>query len=451
MATINNAPKFPNPTETFFSGFSHYWNAKGDKCNICPAFHFASALSQASMAIGKNIYLDSPQGKKYANFYQTIIGTTHKAAKSPTREITVEGVDSLTLDDDSEPIDSLVSQFKSVSSLASYEGLKECLATHEVSSNPNEVDTPFEWYEGNNSNGVRLLVHYDEVAALLGGTNTKIGDKIAYGLTELYSMPKRQIIPSRSNPIRADNPFVNFFGCSTFEWFENTMRTVDVHGGFLNRFVFYLYPQMKRKAVFEPIDDKSLSEWRKAIRTVAKVSLELEKPRVFTFSDEVLSDYIEWFDKIENAPKLTETDDLVEAAQARVVEFAQKLALVFSVFNLDQDIEHNKVEMGAWQAARAIAEYWRDCVAVVFSSVDANEYAKLENRIIAKLIDLGGSATRTELMRKVGNKYFDSGTFSRCLYALQDNGLVHILKGRPERIYHTPNGMLPNGVLENSV
>ena len=449
MTTVTKAPAFPNPNETFHSAFSKYWQARGNKCNICPAYHFASALAQASMAIGRNIYLDSPQGKKYANFYQTIIGPSHKAAKTPTREITVDAVDILTLDDYSEPVDSLDSQFKTESSLASYEGLKEILATHEVSPNANEVDKPYDWYNG--SDGVRLLVHYDEMATLLGGTNSPVSDKIRYGLTELYSMPKRQTVKSRSNPVRADNPYVTFFGCSTFDWFENTMRTVDVHGGFLNRFVFYLYPRMKRKAVFAPIDEKALAEWTTAIRGVAKISLSLEEPRVLTFSDEVLEDYVNWFEKVENTPKLTETDELVESAQARVVEFAQKLALVFSVFDLEQDTEHNKVEIEAWYAARAVAEYWQKCVEVVFSNVDANKYAKLENRIIAKLIELGGRATRTDLVRKVGGKYCDKGTFARCLYALEDNKLVHIQKGRPERIYHTPNGTLPEGAIESLV
>ena len=138
-----NVPEFP--TELAFQhGFEVFGQAYLDIDWICPAFNFAAALAQASMALGRK-YVIAEQGFHYPNFYQVILGRSHLSAKSPTFDRVIKGVDFLKRNIDPPEM------IHNITTLNSAEGFKEEFATH-VGGDP---DNPESWFfDGNGVRGV---------------------------------------------------------------------------------------------------------------------------------------------------------------------------------------------------------------------------------------------------------------------------------------------------------
>ena len=434
---ITKTPVFPQ-SDAFFGRFDLFWQTYGDKCEICPAYHFASALAQASMALGRKVKI-AINGEHYPNFYQAILGPTHLAAKSPIRERTanaisvfhqVEGNGSRASGDWIE-CSNRVQMFKTVNSVGSVEGLREMLSTHEVS---NSRETPLDWYE--NSNGVRLFLHIDELGSLLGKSQQKATQNITQELTQLYN-PSRDPVrnPTRGNPTRADNPVINIFGCTTLEWFEKFLDLDQVLGGFTNRFVFYRHEQQPLKPIFDEPDWNAYNKWRNVLRCLAGDSLENEV-RKYTFDEKVLEDWKEWYVSMKS-PLIEDPDSIESKASVRVTTHAAKLALVYAAVNNKSD--DSKIHSEAWEAAKAVANYWATVAGLTFQDIDFDRRAKVEQKIRKALNELGGKAPRRDLQRKIGNKFCSAEELNRsidALYASQQIDVEEIEnpRGRPTQI-----------------
>ena len=98
---IKKVPEFPTDI-AFSDAFGMYWKAYGNKNEVCPAFHFASALAQISQGLGRRFYINGRVGRHYPNWYQALIGTSFIAAKSKVGEDTSDAIrDIYEIDEDS--------------------------------------------------------------------------------------------------------------------------------------------------------------------------------------------------------------------------------------------------------------------------------------------------------------------------------------------------------------
>lgn len=431
---MTNAPVFPQ-NDAFFGRFDLLWQAYGNKCEICPAYHFASALAQVSVALGRKVKI-AINGEHYPNFYQAILGPTHLAAKSPIRERTANA---MSVFHQVEPNGSRpsgdwiecpdrVQMFKTVNSVGSVEGLREMLSTHECS---NGKESPLDWYK--DSNGVRLFLHIDELGSLLGKSQQKATQNITQELTQLYN-PSRDPVrnPTRGKPTRADNPVINIFGCTTLEWFEKFLDLDQVLGGFTNRFVFYRHEQQPLKPVFDEPDWGAYAKWRNVLCYLAADSLESEVQK-FTFDESVLKDWESWYVSIK-APLVENPDSIESKANVRVTTHAIKLALIYAAMNNNPD--DNEVHMEAWNAAKTVAKYWAEVAGLTFQDIDFDRRTKIEQKILKALDGLGGRASRRELQRKIGNKFCSAEELNRSLDALYASQQIEIdevdnPRGRP--------------------
>ena len=431
---MTKTPVFPQ-SDAFLGRFDLFWQTYGDKCEICPAYHFASALAQASVALGRKVKI-AINGEHYPNFYQAILGPTHLAAKSPIRERTATA---MRVFHEVEPsssrpsgnwIDSpdRVQMFKAVNSVGSVEGLREMLSTHECS---NGKEFPLDWYKDNN--GVRLFLHIDELGSLLGKSQQKATQNITQELTQLYN-PSRDPVrnPTRGNPTRADNPVINIFGCTTLEWFEKFLDLDQVFGGFTNRFVFYRHEQQPLKPIFDEPDWGAYAKWRNMLRCIAADSLESEV-RKFTFDESVLTDWESWYVSIKT-PLVENPESIESKANVRVTTHAIKLALVYAAVNNNPD--DTEVHMDAWNAAKAVAKYWAEVAGLTFQDIDFDRRTKIEQKILKALDGLEGKVSRRQLQRKIGNKFCSAEELNRSLDALYASQQIEIdevdnPRGRP--------------------
>ena len=431
---MTKTPIFPQ-SDAFLGRFDLFWQTYGDKCEICPAYHFASALAQTSVALGRKVKI-AINGEHYPNFYQAILGPTHLAAKSPIRERTANA---MSVFHEVEPSSSRpsgdwmdcpdrVQMFKAVNSVGSVEGLREMLSTHECS---NGKESPMDWYK--EANGVRLFLHIDELGSLLGKSQQKATQNITQELTQLYN-PSRHPVrnPTRGNPTRADNPVINIFGCTTLEWFEKFLDLDQVLGGFTNRFVFYRHEQQPLKPIFDEPDWGAYAKWRNMLRCIAADSLESEV-RKFTFDASVLADWESWYVSIKT-PLVENPDSIESKANVRVTTHAIKLALVYAAVNNNPD--DYEVHMDAWNAAKAVAKYWAEVAGLTFQDIDFDRRTKIEQKILKALDALGGKVPRRKLQRKIGNKFCSAEELNRSLDALYASQQIEIdevdnPRGRP--------------------
>ena len=417
---VKPAPKFPTD-DAFLGKMGVFWNAYGNRSEVCPAFHFASALAQVSMACGRKFRIEGNVGRYYANWYQAIVGTSFISSKSKVLEDTTDMIDDTFFDIDDYAID----MWKQTDNFPSTEAATEFLQTHEHISGKYE---PLEFYES--PNGIRAFAHFDELRSLFIKSRMSGSEGLIPFLTRIFKCPKRLLIPTRNNKskVKAEYPVLNIMGCTTMDWFEKSLDTSDIEGGFVNRFVFYLHDQQPLYPFMKKPDDHAVNEWSNMLKLMAEKSLISD--RIFDLDDETTQSYEKWY--VENKTAIIDNpNDLVSIAGARVIEHALKLSLVYSI--LDNDEKDNKIHLKAWESAMKVAEYWKKVTVAMFSTLAVDKFDKLEKTILQKLAELGNEATRTSLRRKMSGRT-NTADFNRAIEALLIAEVIMKTEGKPQRI-----------------
>ena len=344
---VKPAPAFPTD-DAFSGGLDVFWQAYGNKSEVCPAFHFASALAQMSMACGRKYRIEGRVGRHYANWYQAIVGTSFISSKSKVLEDTSDMIDDTFFDVDDYAID----MWAQTDNFPSTEAATEFLQTHEYLGSKYE---PLEFYES--PNGIRAFAHFDELRSLFIKSRMSGSEGLIPFLTRVYKCPKRLLIPTRNNKskVLAENSVLNIMGCTTLDWFEKSLDTSDIEGGFVNRFVFYLHDQQPLYPLIQTPDEAASKLWSEMLKGIARNSLKYE--RIFDLDDETLKSYEKWY--VENKTAIIDNpNDLVSIAGARVIEHALKLSLVYSILENKGD-KDNLIHIEAWEKAMKVAEYWK--------------------------------------------------------------------------------------------
>ena len=278
---IKKTPEFPKD-QAFRCGFDLYWQAYGEKNEVCPSYHFASALAQVSMALGKNYYIDGRVGRHYANWYQALIGTSYIAAKSKVLDDTSDAIrDIFEINEDA------CAMYRQTSTFDSAEGIRASFATHD------EKGERLEWYDG--THGMRRFAYIDELRYLFVKAKQSATEGLTPELTKIYKCPRRLQVETKNKPILAEHPVLNLMGCTTFEWFEESINLSDISGGFLNRFVFYLHEQQPLFPFMDDVNKDAESQWKSVLHAIGRESL--KSNRVFDLDEAVTDNYRDFYMK----------------------------------------------------------------------------------------------------------------------------------------------------------
>lgn len=400
-----DAPKFPTDM-----AFKHNFDAFGDAYLgidwICPAFNFAVALSQMSIAMGKK-YVLKHLGNHYPNFYQVILGRSHLAAKSPTLDRAAEGVDFLKRNVDPPEMINHITEINSAP------GLREEFSTHDNG----DANTPSPWfYPGN---GVRGFITFDELASLLTKSRNSSTEGIPVELTRIYNPSNSPLENNtRQNKSYGEDWVVNIFGCSTLTWYERFITQGDFSSGFLNRFVFYIHEQQPIKSSFDNVDLGSLGLWQKILTSVMQDSIGLGRIKEYTLSDEAFESFDSWYKKIMDY-LIEDPDDIKREASARIVSQVLKLSLVYAVLSNVPD--NHQVSLESFESAKAVGSYWGKCMGATLDEIEFTRMSKAEKMVmnaVTRVVDTHGECTKRQLRNAINKKSMDSDELNKTLEVL---------------------------------
>ena len=404
-------PEFPTDA-AFQHGFEAFQRAYVGIDWICPAFNFAVALAQMSIAMGRK-YVIHEQGTHYPNFYQVILGRSHLAAKSPTLNRALEGIDYLRRNIDPPE------QIHIVSSLNSGPAFKSEFATHENG----DPDNPMDWYSHNN--GIRAFLPLDELGTLLSKARKSGTEDIPIELTRLYNPSDTPI----ENNTRQDKTYgegwsINILGCSTLTWYERFITQGDFSSGFLNRFVFYLHDQQEIKPRFNPVEVGALGVWRDILIGVAQQSMQHYNPDQYTLSDDAFQKFSNWHKKVYEY-LLEDPEDIKREASARIVSQVLKLALVYSV--ISNATNNKQIGVPALESAQKVGQYWGKCMGLTLDEIDFDRFSKNERKVmdaVKKLTETQGECTKRTLRQIINYKTMSSNELNKSLEDLVNADLL---------------------------
>ena len=414
LRSVKDTPPFPTDA-AFQHGFDYYWKAYGDKNEVCPAYNFAAALAQISQGLGRHYYISGRVGRHYPNWYQALIGASFIAAKSKVGEDTSDAIsDIYEVDEDNCNI------YRQTTVFDSPQGLTDFLATHD------EKGVAYEWFDG--INGVRGFGYIDELRGLFLKAKQTATEGLIPEITRHYKCPRTSNSLTRGNKTKAVNSVLNILGCTTIDWFENSVSISDIAGGFINRFVFYLHEQQPLYPIMKDIDRDAEHAWQNICKGCGRKSLEAD--RVFDLDNDCLETYKQWY--IETKTKIIDDPtDIKTIAGARVIEHTLKLALVYAVLqNSEQD---NLIHPSAWEPAVTVAKYWAEVTICMFENLAVDKTDKLERTILQTLQKLNGETSWSNLRKHLGSRA-NTIDFNRAIEAMVTAEMIAVSDGRPRMI-----------------
>ena len=192
-------------------------------------------------SIGRKAWICSPH-PVYPNFYCLLIGRTSSARKTTAYQFA--------LDLFRQTQDLLIDPHaKQLNGLASVEGLASAMVDSESAA-------PY-----------RILCVEDEFRSLVTKSGQRAVANLIPKVTELFNCPRAFEVNTKSNPIVVQNPFLCMLAASTRAWFEDSLTSRDVSGGFLNRWLLF-EGEADRVLPSPPSPDKSA--WEDLILEVKK-------------------------------------------------------------------------------------------------------------------------------------------------------------------------------------
>lgn len=312
---------------------------------------FGIALSRSSCVV----YVEP----LYPNFYVCLVGTTGLPRKGTA---TARGLALL------REVDPKGDRANVVPGLGSAEGLFDAL------------------------NGYRkvVLITEEEFRSILtkGG---QTGSMLIPKLTSLYDCRDRETLLTRTNPVKAEQPFVSLITGTTQAWLQKHFQTSDIEGGFGNRFLYVLGEPSSPNPFPAEVNSDSLKELAEDIILLRSWA---EEHPVLQASVEArvvfASFYYEHY-------KRSKGDELTAILSRRMPAYAWKLALLYAIQDRSPIIEKCHIE-----PALLAVDFFERSITPVFDGYGQSETKKLEDKIVATLEEAPGhQLTTRDIQRKL--------------------------------------------------
>lgn len=412
----NPLPVFPDGV--FVGGFENILKAYKDS-RVCKSFIFAMGITAVGVTTGRKAFLTTEEDTRasapdYPNTYNLIVGPTTVAAKSETRSL-LEGILEFV-----HTQDVISTPYCYINSVSSREGLAIDLRTDGGS------EEEFQWESGMFPEGVRALVSLDETKHLLDNARREVTKNIVSDFNDLWRCPTSNNVRTRQFPIRVDFPVVSIFGCSTIKWLEEAVVGSDIDGGFINRFMPFLYERMPY--IRKPkVDIDAYSDF---VKKVSELLPTPESARHFLFTEEAYEAYHEWAEPLYNHAVEYPED---AAITARTCDHARRIALCLSL--ISNEAKDNKISLDILTAAQKVAEYLADVARYIFKNVTAGKDAQIERKTLDLLAQMGNEAKASELLQKFTSRDRPPAKiFHQIIDGLVFSGIVEVILTKPKVI-----------------
>jgi hypothetical protein len=400
---LNGLPVAENPRlsinlepDNFISEYVDYASSLSD---AYVEYHYAGGLFMASTAIDRRVVLKLKQGTVHSNLWLFCLGNSTTSRKTTA----MNGPGAIL--DTYEVGRRLPSSF-------SPEALIEALA-----------DCP------------RSFFMKDEAGSLLAAMGKKYMDEARDFFSELYEgkdyhrkLRTGQRKEKRDFPIKS--PYVTQWLATTPDNFRAYTSELDVTSGWLLRYGFFWPDHVKPWKAFEEATEEDFSryttisiKYRDLKEKLAGLDIEGLK---LSLTAEGWEHFSGWQRAIEERA-MREEDRILQAVAGRLMTFALKLAMVFTVGRSDFDpsttravsLEHVQ------EATRQVETYFLPTARVVIEEVARSERENLQNQIIGTIRRAGGKIARRDLLRKLHVKLDD---VDKAISALEASEEIETLK-----------------------
>ncbi len=259
-----------------------------------------------------------------------------------------------------------------------------------------------------------VLLDLNETAILLkkGAQDSSRG--LLPFLTALYDCPGTLRLPTRNDPLKAEEPFLSIMSGTTATWLKANLTETDVRGGLAGRFIYITGREKPPIPRTPPFDQSALSA---AEMILAKARDAHSSPQAYELSPEAAALWDPWY----IAERGREYTGLLGALAGRLPLHAEKLAMVHAALEGTAQITAEQIQSGI-----AFAEFQREVHERELSDLGANLQKRLEDRILralAKHKKEGSKPKRYQVRKDIGGNA-STEQFNRALAALVKNGQV---------------------------
>jgi len=280
-----------------------------------------------------------------------------------------------------------------------------------------------------NPAGLLTISEFTRILAMLE-RDYNLGSKEM--LTELYDSPAQWVVERQKTKKRIiENAAVSLLGATTSDWLEDRVKSKDLRGGFLARFLFLPArkrgPRVTKRPGITHAIALSLSDHLKAVA-------ELEGQADFS---EVWEGFDDWLYRYEVMAESGGMPPELAGMYSRTGTTTLKLALIMQA-SLRPQLE---ITDEAMRKAITFIEFVHSVTAKVTGSFADDWFGKQLNRARQFLQDQGGEASREELFRymRIEKRRLDA-----VIETLREQGFLQIGKGestggRPPTVYRLIN------------
>ena len=397
---VEEIPRPDLPDGAYRGLFQIYEDATRDRSEVCDEFRFASLKTAIGSVLGRSVSGRFGDEVFYPNFYSTLLGQSAKAKKSTA----IRHAMRLMSNADTNVL--------ALSHLATPEGLVALLADAPADADDTPEDVILREQARCKDEGTRLIVQVDEFANLLGKAKKKTSDGLLVTLTTAFDNPRRLDNPTKVDPVNAFNPSVSILAASTKAWLENTLSLHDIHGGFGNRFVYYVNSEMPPVAIPGASDYDALKHIESEIKGLRQRYA--EKPAHFYFSGDASEMFTDWYKELFYRQSQSR-NDTIEMMLDRLDLHVCKLALLFSALENDR----GDLEIGLEQtiAACEMGEYWYQVVEFIFNHFAFNQESQ-HDHVLMDIVSKKRDISKRELQQRASGRGISSQHFKRSLEAL---------------------------------
>lgn len=276
-----------------------------------------------------------------------------------------------------------------------------------------------------NPAGLLTISEFTRILAMLE-RDYNLGSKEM--LTELYDSPAEWVVERQKSKKRViENAAISIMAATTLDWLEDRVKSKDLRGGFLARFLFL--PATKRGPRVTKRPD-STHAIRLSLSDHLKAVAELEGQADFS---EVWEDFDDWLYRYEVMAESGGMPPELAGMYSRTGTTTLKLALIMQA-SLRPQLE---ITEEAMRKAITFIEFIHNVTAKVTGSFADDWFGKQLNRARQFLQDQGGEASREELFRYMR---LERRKLDAVIETLREQGFVEVGKGestggRPPTIY----------------
>jgi hypothetical protein len=207
-------------------------------------------------------------------------------------------------------------------------------------------------------------------------------------LTDLFDCPEVYIKKLKYAIHEVKDPCISIMSASTLDWLEKSLRESDLHGGFMQRFIYLVATKKDRRVVIPPAPDRILKS--KVIDGFSELR-KTEGP--FVLDEAGRNIYSDWLRKFEDECQVGINSSILSGFYTRLEDYALKIALIYEVTTEGGGGDQvGKISIDSLMRALSFVKYLSYCVrSLVTEQIQFSRFGKQKRKVYDFIKDNPGS------------------------------------------------------------